>query len=111
MLQVDNYCCRYGNPHPDFFPGSMDEALKASSSKSAKEVCVIVIPYQICCNVVHNSPFCLFFAAKNASHLSPSRQQRVNQRFLRTSPLLRISRFFPQREFRHFRMGHDPLVK
>jgi len=33
----EEFTNRYGNPHPDFFPGSMDEALKASCSKSAKE--------------------------------------------------------------------------
>jgi len=33
----EEFTNRYGNPHPDFFPGSMDEAIKASCLKPAKE--------------------------------------------------------------------------
>ena len=34
----EEFTNRYGRPHPEFFPGSLDEAIKQSCLKPAKEV-------------------------------------------------------------------------
>ena len=35
---AEEFANRYGRPHPEFFPGTLDDAIKESCIKPAKEV-------------------------------------------------------------------------